>query len=393
MMRFGSGISNAPDWRRALAEAAGQALGGLGGEAPDLALLFTTPHHALSEEDLGREARARLGARVLAGTTAAGVIGAARESEDEPGLSIFAARLPGVLVRPFTIAPQEDDDEPAAEAWREAIPLARGEKAALLLFADPFSVSVVDLLDAVNETWPGTAIVGGIASGGAVPGKNRLYQGDETLRGGAVGVALAGPIEVHTVVSQGCRPVGRHLVITRAEGHVIYTIGGRPALAVLRDVIEGLDERDQRLASRALHVGRVIDERREKFSRGDFLIRNPIGADPESGALAVADTFRAGQTIQLHVRDAEAAGEDLKTLLGPERGRGGAAGALLFSCNGRGRRFFGVENHDVEILRDALGAVPVGGFFCGGEFGPIGGRNFVHGYTSSIAILREPAAT
>jgi small ligand-binding sensory domain FIST len=387
--RFGSALSNAEDLRAAIGETAEKALAALGGDPPDLAVVFTTPHHTQAEEDVGRLVRARVKARTLVGVTAAGVIGGGRESEERPGLSVFLARLPGVDVRPFALPPQESAEAPR-DLWRSSWPVRAGERASALLFADPFSVEIMAVLDLANEEWPGLPVMGGVASGGTRPGVNRLYVQDETLAGGAVGAILAGPIEVRAVVSQGCRPIGRHLVITKASGNVIREIGGKPALAVLREVIGALDERDQSLAARALHVGRAIDERRDSFRRGDFLIRNPLGVDPESGALAVGDTFRTGQTIQLHVRDAASAGEDLRHLLEEERGRAAPlaeSGALLFQCNGRGRRFFGVEDHDTSVMREVLGDVPIAGFFCGGEFGPVGGRNFIHGYTSSIALL------
>lgn len=398
-LRFASAISNAEDLKAALGEVAERALTGLGSGAPDLAVVFTTAHHTQAEEDLGRLLRARVGAKALIGVTAGGVIGGGRESEERPGISLFLARLPGCEVRPFSLPPQEDA-EPPLDLWKRSVPIRAGERASALLFADPFTIQIMALLDLANEEWPGLPVVGGVASGGHRPGVNRLYVQDETLRGGAVGAVLAGPVEVRTVVSQGCRPIGRHLVITKASGNVINQIGGKPALVVLREVIGSLDERDQSLAARALHVGRAIDERREKFGRGDFLIRNPLGVDPESGALAVGDTFRVGQTIQLHVRDAASAGEDLRHLLEGERGRGrepapgggSAEGALLFQCNGRGRRFFGVENHDTGVMREVLGDVPVAGFFCGGEFGPVGGKNFIHGFTSSIALFGARSA-
>ena len=386
---FGSGASSSPDWRKAIDEAADAALAPLGGERPDLAVFFTTPLHAQREAELGARLQERLHARTLAGVTAAAVIGGGREIEEGPGLSVFVGRIPGVEPRAFAV-PAQEDHEPPLEAWRSAIPAEAGERGIALLFADPFTLDVGAFVDSVNENWPEMPVAGGIASGGTRPGMNRLYLDDEVHEAGAVGIFLAGAVDARTVVSQGCRPIGKHLVVTKAKGNIIQTLGGRPALQVLREVVAGLPPADQKLAGSALHVGRVIDERRETFGRGDFLIRNPIGADPESGALAVADHVRAGQTIQFHVRDGAAADEDLRHLLGPGGALEGASGrhaALLFSCNGRGKRFFGVDDHDTGVIRELVGEVPVAGFFCGGEFGPIGGKNFVHGYTSTIVLF------
>jgi small ligand-binding sensory domain FIST len=208
-----------------------------------------------------------------------------------------------------------------------------------------------------------------------------------------VGAVLAGGFDFRTVVSQGCRPIGRHLVITKAEGNVIFEVGGRPTLAVLKEVLDSLSARDQRRVREGLHVGRVINEGQPTFKHGDFLIRNPVGIDPESGALAVGDLFRRGQTIQFHVRDADAAREDLRALLGEfSKSLGGrrVEGGFLFSCNGRGARLFGRPNHDTGLVHEALGEFPMAGFFCAGEVGPVGGKNFLHGFTSALGFFLEP---
>jgi small ligand-binding sensory domain FIST len=261
----------------------------------------------------------------------------------------------------------------------------------MLLVADPFSMPADVLLRNLDEDHPGLPVVGGMASGGQGPGQNLLLRDEEALRQGGVGAVLTGPIEVRTVVSQGCRPIGKPWVVTRCEQNVIHELGGRPAMAALKETFEGLDTRDRDLFQNAPHVGCVIDEQRESFGRGDFLVRNLIWADPQRGSLAVGELLRRGQTVQFHVRDAETADEDLAALLAPEEERG-AGGGILFSCNGRGRRLFSDPDHDVSSIRSALGTIPVAGFFAAGEIGPVGGRNFLHGYTASLALLR-PAAS
>ncbi|MGH9363065.1 MAG: FIST signal transduction protein, partial [Thermoanaerobaculia bacterium] len=201
----------------------------------------------------------------------------------------------------------------------------------------------------------------------------------------------SGPIRVRPVVSQGCRPFGKHLVITRAEGNVIFDLGGRPALERLQEEIGGLTPREKELLKHGLHLGRAIDPTRSAFSRGDFLIRNVVGIDPAQGAVAITDHVRAGQTVQFHLRDAETASEDLDHLL-QEAHRSGSKprGALLFSCNGRGRYLFSRPDHDAGAVRRELGQIPLAGFFAAGELGPVGGRNFLHGFTASLALFEEP---
>ena len=197
-------------------------------------------------------------------------------------------------------------------------------------------------------------------------------------------------MRIRPVVSQGCRPIGRPLVITRAEENVIIELGGRPALERLHEIFGSLDEADRRLVRTSLHVGRAATEYKDRFDRGDFLVRNVVGADPESGVIAVGDLVRTGQTMQFHVRDAASADDDLRLLLAREREAGArAVGALVFTCNGRGMRLFDEPGHDARCLEECLGPLPAAGFFAQGEIGPIGNRTFLHGFTASIALV-EP---
>ena len=205
---------------------------------------------------------------------------------------------------------------------------------------------------------------------------------------GAVAVLIDGPVAVRSVVSQGCRPIGRPMIVTKADGNLIRELGRRPVLEAVREMFAGLSEDDRDLVRAGLHVGRVINEYQEKFGRGDFLVRNVIGSD-EEGGLAVTDFVRVGQTIQFQVRDADTADEDLRALLEDQQRGAPPAGALLFTCNGRGTRMFPGPNHDAALLREVLGPIPVAGFFAMGEIGPIGGQNFVHGFTASVALFEE----
>ena len=199
---------------------------------------------------------------------------------------------------------------------------------------------------------------------------------------------MTGSFTVTTVVSQGCRPIGKPFVITRGERNVVLELGGRPTLQQLQDILVGLSEQDEQLARQSLFLGRVIDEYKGHFDRGDFLIQNILGADRSNGAIAIAGHARVGATVQFHVRDAESADLDLRRLLAPHAD-GSIEGAVLFGCNGRGTNMWPQPGHDVGVLRQLLGNVPVAGFFCGGEFGPIGGKNFIHGLTASVALFSE----
>jgi len=268
--------------------------------------------------------------------------------------------------------------------------LAAEERASVLLLADPFTFPADSFLERLNQEQAGLPVIGGMVSGAGEPGRHRLLCGTKVLDGGAVGVALVGPVEVRSVVSQGCRPVGAPFAVTSGEGNVVHELGGRPAVDRLRQMLAALDPREHELLrGGGLQVGQVIDEHKASFDRGDFLVRGLIGADPETGSIAVADSVEVGQTLQFHVRDAASAHEDLELLLAPVAGWQ-ARGVLLFSCNGRGRHFFGEPDHDAVRVAAATGEAPMAGFFAQGELGPVGGRNFLHTFTASMAVFCEP---
>ena len=262
-----------------------------------------------------------------------------------------------------------------------------------LLICDPFTFPADGLLAHLNEQVPGAVVMGGMASAALRPRQSRLFLDDRVLSSGAVGVHLP-HAEVHPLVAQGCRPIGDAYIITQAEGNVIRELGGRPPLVRLREMAAALPSRDQELLAQGLQLGLVIDEYRTEPGQGDFLIRGVVGADPDSGAIAVGDEIQVGQTVQFHVRDAESADEDLRRALERESavldGRR-PAGALLFTCNGRGSRLFTEPDHDAGLIAAVLGDIPVAGFFCAGELGPVGGQNFLHTFTASIALFPDPA--
>jgi small ligand-binding sensory domain FIST len=257
------------------------------------------------------------------------------------------------------------------------------------VLGDPFTFPADSWLKQLDPVAPGLRVIGGMASAGHAPRGNGIVLNDDLYQDGAVGILVEGPTNIRTVVSQGCRPIGRPLVVTRVDENIIRELGRRPALEVLRETFESLEPHEQELLRQGLHIGRVTSEYRDHFARGDFLVRNVLGTDDEGG-LAITDVVRVGQTVQFHLRDADTADEDLRTLLAAHSPAGQPAGALVFTCNGRGTRLFPSPNHDVDAIRAAYGPIPAAGFFAMGELGPIGAENFVHGFTASIALF-EPA--
>jgi small ligand-binding sensory domain FIST len=258
-----------------------------------------------------------------------------------------------------------------------------------LALGDPYSFAAELLLELVNDEYPGAPVIGGMASSASQPGENVLFCNGEVHRSGMVAAFLEGDLRVRTLVSQGCRPIGQPFVITRCDRNIIFELGGMPAFKRLEDVFRSLATHEQAMVQRGLHLGRVVSEYRDHFEQGDFLVRNVVGVDSESGAIAIADFVRPGQTVQFHVRDADTADAELRQLLAREKREAGPnrSAALLFTCNGRGTRLFPQPNHDADAIAQAFGQLPTAGFFAAGELGPVGGRNFIHGFTASIALL------
>ena len=386
--RVGAGLSTHEDGREAARVAIDAALAPLAGEPADLVLLFVSPQHEDAQRAIIDIATERVEGATVLGCSAGGVIGARREVEDAPAVAAWAASLPGIGVQPFRLTFQREDDHAIVEGL-EDLP-SPDEEPLILMLADPFSFPADVLLDHLNDAGAAPPIVGGMASGGLEAGRNSLFFNDEILRDGAVGAILTGP-GMTTVVSQGCRPVGKTYAVTRAERNVLFELGGAPAMSRIEELYGEAGERDQLLIRRGLHVGSAITETKPELARGDFLIRNVVGVDRESGAIAISDLIEVGRTVQFQVRDAESAREDLRAVLERERRArpSDVAGALLFSCNGRGSALFGQPDHDVSAMRRAFGDVPVAGFFAAGEMGPVAGKNFLHGFTASILLFRE----
>jgi small ligand-binding sensory domain FIST len=261
----------------------------------------------------------------------------------------------------------------------------------LLVLADPFTIDAQELISGLDEAYPGAPKFGGLASGGRRPGQNRLLLGPQVHRSGAVVVAFSGAVEVDTLVAQGCRPIGTPMLVTRCREGLLQELDHRAPLEVLRELHASLPERDRQLMRHSLFLGLDMREDRVEYDPGEILVRNVLGADEETGAIAIGAELHPMTVAQFVLRDARTAEEDLQRHLARRRGGGRPRGALLFSCMGRGAGLFGGPDHDTQLFEEALGPAPLGGFFCNGEIGPVGGETFLHGYTSAFAIFREPA--
>lgn len=391
MMQWSTSISREEPLEAAFSECLQEVQGELGEEPVSLALAFITPHHAGLSRRLPELVNQYLAPDAFVGCSGGGVIGGGHEVEGSPSLTLTAARMPGVIVRGFHLNSELPDLDGPPEAWEELVGVRQEDDPQFVLLSDPFGGSPDTLLAGLDYAFPESVKVGGLASGGTSPGSNALFAGDQVYGGGTVGVVLSGDVVVDTVVAQGCRPVGELMHVTRCEGNVLYELDGKMALEVLRALVGEMDPEDQHLARTSLFVGMVMDEFEEEPGAGDFLIRNLLGADSRSGALAVGESLQEGMRVRFHLRDAVSSAGDLRDLLAGYRSQvegEGPSGALLFSCLGRGEGLYGEPDFDTSLFHEHLGSVPVGGFFCNGEIGPVGGRSFLHGYTSSFGIFR-----
>jgi len=398
MTEIAVGLSESHDPVEAAAEAAGRAAAGLSGSC-DLCLVFASGAHLPMAKWVLSEVHDALEPANLIGCGAGGTLAAGREMEEGPGLVVWAASFPEAEVTTLHVGAEREGEDfrllglppelaPTGNGDGEgdAIGAARADEAVIVL-ADPYTFPSELLLGTLERSRPGTPVLGGLASA-AFAGGSVLMRDGEVHSDGAVAAVVSG-VQVLPCVSQGAVPVGPEMTITAAESNVIRELASRPAMERLGEAIAALPEAERDLAAQGVLLGIVIDENRPSYERGDFLVRPLIGADRETGSIAIGEHIRVGQTVRLHVRDAASADEDMRAALRDHAqalGADGAAGALLFTCNGRGSHMFELPDHDAGALEDALGA-PSAGFFCAGEIGPVGGRNFLHGFTATMAVF------
>ena len=386
MVRYAAALSQHPVAVEAIGEALGGVLEQLDGLRPDLMVLVTSPHHSAALDDIRDAVRSVAAPEALIGCTAAMVAGGDQEVEDGPALSLWAAHWGGGHASTIELQVVPEPDGLRIDGWPDHLPAA----GTLLLLADPFSFPTPEFLTICNRQAPHLSVVGGLASAGRAPGDNRLVVDGRTTSTGAVGVLLDARVPVWTAVSQGCQPVGRPFTVTASERNVVRELAGRSAIERLQEVVEALPTREYELLRSGIHVGIVVDEHKADFDRGDFLVRNVLGADADRG-LTVGEFVDVGQTVQFHVRDAESAHDDLHTVVRRSvRGRRSALAALMFTCNGRGSNLFGRPNHDAALVHElADDDLCLTGMSCAGELGPVGGRTFLHGFTASLALFGD----
>jgi small ligand-binding sensory domain FIST len=389
-MKWASALSAESRLETAVKEAVLSVKQQLDGAVPDFMALFVSRNFADRYEEAGALLADRLPGRVVMGSSAAGLIGAGKELESKPGVSLTAAVLPDVKIHAFSLQNEDVPDlDGSPRAWEKLVGVRATDNPHFVIVADPFSFRVDNFIMGLDFAFPKSSKVGGLASGGSQPGRNALYLNHLCLRSGLVGVALTGNIALDTVVAQGCRPIGQPLRVTECHENILVSVDGKPPVEVLQSIFPELPERDRQLMKQALFVGIAMTSTNEKPTQGDFLIRNILGVDNEHGSLAIGSPLRPGQTVQFHLRDSRSSTEDLRAVF--ERAGENKAktqGALLFSCVGRGESLYGRANHDTSFFEKNVAPVPLGGFFCNGEIGPVGGTTYLHGYTSCFGMFQ-----
>ena len=381
-MIWSSTVSTALDTDDAVAELIDETWRKLDG-APDFVAVFCSRHHRHAASAIPRTLRDAFDTASIVGCTGYSVIGGGREEERESAVALVAARLPDTRLIATAVPGTAD-----LTALDEVNP---DDVAALLIIADSFSTDSDKFLRALDKRFPEATKFGGLASGGVYAGGNALFAGDRALHDGAVVLAFCGDVQVDTIVSQGCRPIGEPMRVVEHRDNIIFKLddpngSGRPQ-DVLGALYETMTPREREEAPSKLHIGLAVPD-----SRAEYLIRPLMGFDPNTGAVSVSEQIRDDVVVQFHLRDAASCTADLHArIAGYRSGRDHVEGALLFSCIGRGERLFGTPNHDTDMFADAYPNTPIGGFFCGGEIGAIGKRTFMHGYTSSFALFRTPS--
>jgi small ligand-binding sensory domain FIST len=398
-MQWANALSTRPSLEAAIADVAERATSSLT-ERPDLGIVFISSAFTSEFSRVLPLLAERLSVPVLIGCSGGGVVGKSQwgftqELEAEPALSLTLAHLPGVDIKPFHIVGEDLPDlDSSPNAWTDLIGVSPSSSPQFILLSGQFSSGISNLLQGLDFAYPGSVTIGGQASSGVAGGRVALFLNDRLYREGIIGVALSGNIVLETIVSQGCRPIGEPCQVTKGERNIILELDDKVPLVLLRDLIANSSEEDRVLAQRSLFVGLAMDEFKQNLQPGDFLIRNILGVDPTAGAIAIGDLVRPGQRLQFHLRDAQASAQDLELLLQRYQDQHSTGnypvGALMFSCLGRGEGLYGKPNFDSGLFKHYLKDVPLGGFFCGGEIGPVGGNTFLHGYTSVFGICRQP---
>ncbi|MFQ5913867.1 MAG: FIST N-terminal domain-containing protein [Nitrospinota bacterium] len=388
----GSGLSGNSDTLRAASEAADQAMARMGVNRVDWAVVFATVHHFAAYRKMMEAVAESTGAAKLVGCSGSGVLTEEGEIEGAPGIAVLAVVSPSLQAYPFLERPIESRPDDAALAIAEEVRPHVSARSALVLFPDTYHLNPQPFLSSLEEELGPVQLIGGGASEDGSQGRTYQFYGSRIESNAVVGMLLTGTASVDVRMTQACRPLGPTLVVTGAERNVIYELGGRPAFEVFQDAAGEELMRDLRKAVTTVFVGLPMDLDQEEIDRGQYLIRNVVGVDPESGAIAIADEVRTGQILTFALREPVGAREDLMRMAsGLRKDRPPVAFGMYFNCMARGRGLYGEAGVDSRTLRESLEGAPVAGFFTGSEIASIGGKTRLHQYSGVLLLVSNPA--
>jgi len=362
----------------------------LGTHPVSLGLVFMSPKFFPNAQATLEILRVHARIPLLAGCSSTSLVVGSHEIEEATGIVLALYSLPGAELKGFRFTQTQVEEADSATYWPLETGVDPKRTNGWLVFIDPFHLDAESWMRSWNTAYAPLPTFGGLSSGIFSEQATQVYLNGEVFDDGGVAISVGGDVKLSGVISQGCTPIGETWTLTRVEQNLIHQIANRPAYAVLAETVQQLSAADQPKTRGNLFIGLVVNEYLEDFHRGDFLVRNLLGGDPNSGVLAVAALPRAGQTIQFHRRDAVAANEDMGELLNHAKEKiGGAAiyGGCLCCCNGRGKNLFGAPNHDAELVQKELGPLGLAGFYGNGEIGPVGEKNYLHGFTASLALF------
>ena len=359
-----------------------------------LGLVFMSPRFFPRAKQVLEILRVHARIPLLAGCSSQSLIVGEHEVEQNAGLTVALYALPGADLKAVHFTQEQVEEANGPGYWHMETGIEPGQTNGWLAFIDPFHLDSETWLKTWNEAYAPQPVLGGLASGEGSEQATQVYLNGEVFDEGGVAISVGGEVRLVGVTSQGCTPIGETWTLTKVEQNIIHQIGNRPAYEVLAETFNALSPEQQKTARGNLFIGLVVNEYLEDFHRGDFLIRNLLGADPRSGSIAVGALPRLGQTVQFQRRSKEAATEDMEALLMRAKKQLGDAqiyGGCLCSCNGRGKNLFGHPDHDAQLVQRRLGPMGLAGFFCNGEIGPVGEKSFLHGYTASLALFVKQA--
>ena len=390
MIRAGVGQSSNPSTERAAEQAAIEAMAQARISQADAVVVFFTVEHAPNSQSLLSTLTRVTRSDRIVGSSGAGILTGAGEIEGQHGLAVLVFASDQMQSRPFLFEPLRERDEEVGASIAQMVGADQGSL--LALFPDTYNGQPHQLLRSLEQKLGFVPVVGAGSSESGTAQATYQICGEQCRSNSVAGLHLSGSFEAVIDITQGCQPITEPMVITKAEGNLIFEINDRPALEVFAKLLKGPLAEDLRRALMFIFVGLPADPDQGTISPGQYLVRNIVGLDPEKGIVGIADQVREGQSIIFTLRDGQRAREDLNQMLQRQarklEGRTPAFG-LYFNCCARGNSLYGMPGIDTAYIRQGLGDFPLLGTFGGYELAPLGAKNHLFAYTGVLALITE----